>query len=325
MAVVFFAHVAHIARTLRTAIWQAMQNDVLDTAKATAYSGMLMLFPAFLVITTLLAVVPTGDSLLYAIRTSSEQFLPADTMSLLQSYFQTQRAFSLQVLLSATSLTGFAALGVMLTLMEGFRRAYQLPVKEWTGWQLRLRALLLVPIALVPLSVATLVLVFGQTIENWMIANSGHQLHFIVLALWRLARWSLALVTSIAVLGAVYHFGTHSKEHWRCILPGAVVATLIWFPVTLAFGLYVTSIADYTVIYGSLGTAIATLVWLYITSFSVLLGAQYNGVLHRERQTARISLDSQVLDSQVLDSQALASQAFTPSQPDSQTSRWPLG
>ena len=276
--------VLRYARALRLAVWQALQNDVLDTAKATAYSGMLMLFPAFLVATTILAVVPAGNTLLDALRAASEQFLPADTMSLLQSYFQTRRAFSLQLLLSAGTLTIFAALGVMLTLMEGFRRAYQLPTKVWSGWQLRLRALLLVPISLVPLSLASSILVFGQPIEQWMIENSQHELHDIVFVLWRLARWSLALLTSISVLGAVYHFGTRSRDSWTCVAPGAITATLIWFPVTLAFGLYVTRVADYTIIYGSLGTAIATLVWLYMTSFSVLLGAQLNGVLHRERQ-----------------------------------------
>jgi membrane protein len=71
------------------------------------------------------------------------------------------------------------------------------------------------------------------------------------------------------------------------VLPGAFTATFLWCPVTLAYGLYVTRIADYSLIYGSLGTAIATLVWLYITSFSVLLGAHLNGVLHRERKAIR--------------------------------------
>lgn len=281
------ARIAFYARSLYAAVWESIHNTVLDTAKATAYSGMLMLFPGFLVLTTLLALVPAGNTLLDALRTSSEQFLPADTMSLLQSYFETQRAFSLQVLLSAASLSAFASLGVMLTLMEGFRRAYQLPAGEWNAWQLRIRALLLVPIALVPLSIATFVLVFGQFIENWMIENSQHELRFIVILLWRLVRWSLTLVTSVSVLGAVYHFGTHSRESWKHVLPGAITATLLWFPVTLAYGVYVTRIADYSIIYGSLGTAIATLVWLYITSYSVLLGAQFNGVLHRLRKDGR--------------------------------------
>jgi membrane protein len=275
-------------RALPTAVFQSLGNDVLDLAKAAAYSGMLMIFPAFLMVTTLLALVPAGNTLLDELRNASEQFLPADTMSLLQSYFQNQKAFSLQVLLSAGSLSAFAAWGVTATLMDGFRRAYRLPVRRWSYWQQRVRALLLVPIALLPLTMATLIVVFGKVFEQWMVSHSEHELHMLVLILWRLARWSLALVTSATVLGAVYHFGTASRERWTAVLPGAFTATLLWFPVTLAFGIYVTRVADYTVIYGSLGTGIATLVWLYLTSFSVLLGAQLNGVLYRERRKAAV-------------------------------------
>jgi membrane protein len=275
-------------RSLRSAFWQSLANDVLDNAKATAYSGMLMIFPAFLVLTTLLALIHARSAVLDEFRTASEQFLPADTMSLLQSYFETQRVFSLQLLLSATFLSCLAGWGVMSTLMDAFRRAYRLPVNGWTYWQQRVRSLLLVPIALVPLSLATFVVIFGRPIEHWMITNSQYGLRTIVLVLWRLLRWSLALVTCVSVLGAVYHFGTNSRETWTRVIPGALTATLLWFPVTLAFGVYVTRVADYSIIYGSLGTAIATLVWLYITSYSVLLGAQLNGVLYRERRRTAI-------------------------------------
>ena len=284
-----------ILRSLRMAIWQSVSTNVLDTAKASAYSGMLMLFPAFLVLTALLAVVPQGNSLLRELRGASEQLLPSDTMTLLQSYFEERKALSIQVLLSALSLTIFAAWGVMSTLMAGFRRAYRLPRggsrhtgrgHAWGPWERRLRALFLVPIALIPLSLASAIIIFGQSIEFWMIDNAGGDLRPIVLLLWRMARWALALVTGIAVLGTVYHFGTNSREHWRCVLPGAVTATLLWFPFTVAFGLYVTRMANYSVIYGSLGTAIATLVWLYVSAFAVLLGAELNGTLYRERARA---------------------------------------
>ena len=146
-----------------------------------------------------------------------------------------------------------------------------------------MRALLLVPIALIPLSLASAILIFGEPIEYWMVDNAGGDLRPVVLFLWRMGRWALALVTGTAVLGTIYHFGTNSREHWRSVLPGAITATLLWFPFTLAFGIYVTRMADYSIIYGSLGTAIATLVWPYLTSYAVLLGAQLNGTLYRER------------------------------------------
>ncbi len=106
----------------------------------------------------------------------------------------------------------------------------------------------------------------------------------LVLIFWRMARWAIALATSIAVSGALYHFGTKRTEHWVWVMPGAITATIVWFPATLAFGWYVSRIANYSRFYGSFGAGIATLVWLYITSFSALLGAELNGVLFRQRR-----------------------------------------
>jgi membrane protein len=270
--------------SFRRAVWQALAHDVLNTAKASAYSGMLMLFPALVVLATLLALVPEGPSLMGELRTAFEQFLPADTMDLIQSSLQAQRIQSAQLLFSSLTLSAFAALGLMLSLMEGFRRAYRLPRDEWGFWQRRIRALMLVPISLGPLALATLVLVFGRVIEAWAIANAGHELRTVVLVFWRLARWGVAAVTCVSVLTALYHFGTKRTEHWTWVAPGAIAATVVWFPATIAFGWYVTRIADYSMFYGSFGAGIATLVWLYITSFSALLGAELNGVLYRERQ-----------------------------------------
>jgi membrane protein len=274
---------ASIVRHLRKALWLALEHDVLNTAKAAAYSGMLALFPALVVFTALLARVPEGTTLVGEIRVSYEQFLPADSMSLLQSAMETRRIHSTQLIFSAAGLSVFAALGVMLSLMDGFRRAYRQQRDNWGFWQKRKRALALVFIVLVPLALATMVLVFGRQIEEWMVLNATHQLRHVVLFFWRMARWAIAMATSISVLGALYHFGTKRKEHWLWVGPGAVAATLVWFPSTLVFGWYVTRIADYSMFYGSFGAGIATLVWLYITAFSALLGAELNGVLFRER------------------------------------------
>jgi membrane protein len=278
-----------IAR-IRAAVLHALEHDVVNTSKAAAYSGMLMLFPAMLVMTTLIAQVQEGSHLLGGFRALFDQFLPPDTLDLLQSYVLSRPLRSTQLLFSAACLSVFAGLGVMLSLMEGFRRAYRLPAEAWGFWDRRLRALLLVPIALVPLAVATLMVIFGHQIEQWMIDNSGHDLRLIVLVFWRLVRWSIALAASVAVLSALFHFGTRRKEHWMWVAPGAIAGTLIWFPATLAFGWYVTRIANYSRFYGSFGAGIATLVWLYLTAFSVLLGAEINGVLYRERQERALQL-----------------------------------
>jgi membrane protein len=277
---------------IRKALLLALEHDVVNTAKAAAYSGMLMLFPAVLVLTTLVAQVKVGPTLVGETRGVLEQFLPAEAFNLVQSSILNHQLHSSQVILSATALSLFAGLGVMLSLMEGFRRAYGLPPEGWSFWGRRGRAILLVPMVLVPLAVASLVVAFGHQIELWMIDNAGHELRYIVIFFWRMVRWTITFLAILAVLTTLYHFGTRRTEHWLWVLPGAITGTLIWFPATLAYGWYVSRLADYSRIYGSFAAGIATLVWLYITSFSVLIGAELNGLLYWDRQNQMMALIS---------------------------------
>jgi membrane protein len=270
---------------LRCAALHALRDDVFNTGKAAAYSGMLMLFPALLALTTVLAQLPQGSTLLGTVQAAFGQVLPGNSMELLQSNVLSPSFHSQRVMWSAAALSVFAGLSMMLSLMDGFRRAYQAPTdtEDWGFWSLRVRALLLVPIALIPLALATVVVMFGRPIEHWMVDRSDHGLRLAVLLFWRMVRWVVALATSTTVLSALYHFGTRRAEHWGRVMPGAVAGTLLWFPSTLAFGWYVTRIADYTMFYGSFGAGIATLIWIYISSMSVLLGAELNGALYRDR------------------------------------------
>lgn len=269
---------------IREAILQALLHDIVNTSKAAAYSGMLMFFPGLLVITTLFAQVEEGPTLVGQTRGVLEQFVPSDTLDLIQSEILTHHLHSGRLILSTACLSLFAALGVMLSFIEGFRRAYQLPPESWTFWGRRARGILLVFIVLVPLGLASLAIVFGHQFELWMIDNSGRELRHIVILFWRMVRWSFSFAVIFAVLTALYHFGTKRTESWRKVAPGAAAGTILWFPATLAYGWYVTNFANYTRLYGSLAAGIATLVWLYITSFSVLLGAELNGILYLERQ-----------------------------------------
>lgn len=267
----------------------ALEHDVFNTAKAAAYSGMLCFFPAVLMMTGLLAHLPEGSSLMVEMRNIFDQFLPGDSVLLLQDAMATRHMRSAQLLISAGTLAVFAGLGVMLSLMEAFRRAYNLEREDWGFWEKRGRALLLVPIVLVPMCLASLLLVFGRVFEAWMVANALHELRPVVIFLWRVARWAVSLATAVTVLSALYHFGTKRMEHWGWVIPGAVVTAAFWFPATLGFGWYVARMGNYSRFYGSFAAGIATLVWLYLTSFSAIVGAELNGVLYHMRQTRATS------------------------------------
>src|ERR1700761_5309190 len=260
---------------LRRAAWNAFLHNAFTTAKAAAYSAILSLFPAMLVGTTLLALGPESDTLT-DIRWAFYDILPPDTMNLVQSYFQANHERSVRLIWSATAVAIFAASGFMLSIMEGFRRAYQLPRGTWNFWRERIVAFSLIPITIVPMFFATLMIVFGHQIERWMIDNSDHSFRLYVLFLWRMVRWLIAMLTSVAVLAVIYHFGTPKTQNWRRVLPGASLATATWFLATLLYGLYVTRFADYSGVYGPLSAVVATLVWLYMVSISILIGAEFN-------------------------------------------------
>jgi membrane protein len=124
-----------------------------------------------------------------------------------------------------------------------------------------------------------LLIAFGNQIEVWL-AMHFTIAQFYILVLWSLVRWIIAFLTSVTSIMLMYHFGLPRVQPWYRVVPGAVAATLMWFPVTLVFGWYVTNYATYNLIYGPLGTGIALLVWLYLISICILTGAEYNALVY---------------------------------------------
>lgn len=278
---------------LRKALWSAFGNNTLSVAKAAAYSAILSLFPALLVLTTLFAMMPTGGDMRGELRGAIQQVFPAETMGLVQSYFVYNHARSIRIVGGSVFVSVFAAMGVVLSLMEGFRRAYRLPQPMWGFWRERAVALLLVPGTMIPMGIATIFLAFGRFIEHWMVENAGHDLRFYVVLIWRLVRWGIALMGSSFSLALLYHYGVprHKlrtrtgrfrwvRARWSETMPGAAIATASWFVVTSVYGWYLTRFADYSIVYGSLGAGIATLVWLYMVSLIVLIGAEFNAQVY---------------------------------------------
>jgi membrane protein len=232
-----------------------------------------------------------------------DRVLPSNVSPLLDVYFTAaHNAHTFRALLGAVLVSITGASSVMVTMMEGFRRAYDLPLTKGSFWPRRMRSLALVPISLVPMTVASALVVFGHLITHWLVGEVTPSLRVSVYVIAFLLRWTIALAGSVGIIAVIYHLGTdlstHMREHlalilkdpllreplillrkdwsWRASLPGAAVATVLWFVTTLLFGFYVTRFANYSQVYGSLGAAIALLFWLYIIALSVLIGAEFN-------------------------------------------------
>jgi len=262
---------------LRNAVWRAFQHDAFAIAKASAYSSILTFFPTLLVLGSALAARRNTQAFSREISDALTKILPAGT-STAQAYLRGSSGRSVGVLFTTSLLSLWLASGVMISWMEGFRRSYALP-KIWGLVKERLVALSLVILAGIPLSCATILVAFGNRIETRILFHVAHEFSPYIYVMWMFVRWLIAILTSVSVIALIYHNAVPRTQPWHSVLPGATLATGMWFVVTMIFGWYLQHYADYSVIYGSLGAAIALLVWMYLISLVILIGAEFNAML----------------------------------------------
>jgi membrane protein len=268
---------ARFWRLLRISIWRAFEHDAFAIAKASAYSSILTFFPALLVLGSVLATVRRGEVYLRQISYALGRILPAGSATAL-AYLKGSTQRPVGLLIGTSLLTIWTASGVVVSWMDGFRRAYQLQ-KTWGLVKERLIAISLVIMAGLPLTFATILVASGARIETRLLFQLGHDFGPLVLLLWMLIRWAIAILTSIAVIALIYHNAVPRTQPWHSVLPGAFLATALLLATSALFGWYLQHYADYSIIYGSLGVGIALLFWMYLISLVVLIGAEFNAML----------------------------------------------
>lgn len=104
-----------------------------------------------------------------------------------------------------------------------------------------------------------------------------------ILLIVRLLFWAAAAVAASAGIAILYRCGPHRHSaKWRWLSPGSIVATAAWIAMTFGFGLYSANVAHYDAAYGALGAVVALLMWLYLSAYILLFGAELNGEIERQ-------------------------------------------
>ncbi len=264
-------------RLLRLAFWRAFVHDAFATAKASAYSMIFTFFPVLLIIGSFLANWRKGGPYLREISYALSSILPAGTNTAM-GYLKGAAQHPLSLLTTTSMITLWTASGVMISWMEGFRRCYELP-KTWGLVKERLIAFLLVIFALIPMTFSTLLVAVGSKFETRLLPYVDPDFSVYVLLLWGAIRWLIATLTAIAVIALIYHHAVPRTQPWHSVMPGAILATVLWFSTTVGFRAYLQHVGDFATIYGSLGVAMALLAWMYLISLVVLVGAEFNALL----------------------------------------------
>ncbi|MBV8207975.1 MAG: YihY/virulence factor BrkB family protein [Acidobacteria bacterium] len=266
-------------RLLKSALGRCFDHDVFGIAKAAAYSGIITLFPAMLVLAAILAASNQRELLISLVTRALWRILPAGTATAAISYFTSSQDRPIPLLITTSVLTFWTASGMMISWMEGFRHAYDMP-RVWGLVQERLVAFYLVLLSFIPGTFATGLVAFGSQLEKWIVLRAPGAFHVYILLAWTGVRWTISAATSVAVLAIIYHYAVPRTRPWHTVLPGAALATIIWFAATLAFGFYLQHVSEYSLVYGSVGVAITLMVWMYLVSLVVLFGAEFNALIH---------------------------------------------
>jgi membrane protein len=269
---------------LRRSFIGALDDGCIGVAKGAAYSALLSFFPVITSAATLL-VQSHAEFVSRTIENGLSEIVPPGSEDLVVQQFRVTGARPLSLLVVAGLISLWAASGVIKSLIEGFQAAYRVPRNRGILHQSWV-AIGLVLLVAIPLFATSLLIVFGGQVERvvmrWMEVDP---LLNPVAWIWewvsRLARYTLSFGATVLITSALYYFGPNREQRWSLVWPGAVVATVFWLLTTSGFAWYVRNIAHYNVMYGSIGAAIALLVWMYLMAFIALIGCEFNAQYER--------------------------------------------
>lgn len=251
-------------------------------SQAIAFNVFLAFFPMLLLVVGLASSwLGTRAALLDTIRDFTE-FLPPGSQGIVSEFLSRHGPdiWKFALLGWIGSLTGGSQ--VMKLLMDGIHLIYG--DEEKLGFFHRqLRGLLLLLITVAPILVAGILGVFGRPLRHWLVGLVGK--NAVVNGVWLVFFPLVAMTLAMLALAVIYWVARPAQEErLGHVLPGAVLATLLWWVVNAMFGFYVRRVS-YSVLYGGLAAVIGLLLWMQISAVIVLLGAAWNAesAANRER------------------------------------------
>jgi membrane protein len=270
-------------RALKATVQEFQRDDALGIAAQLAYYLILALFPFILVLVSLLGTFGSPESasqvLAYFQRVMPEQaydIIETFTANIISGQAEAPGLFTFGILF-----TIWAASGAFAALINALNRAYD--VQETRPfWKVRGIAILMTLGLSVLVLIGVLLLVLGPQIGTAIANVFGLEETFLLV--WDIARWPAALFFMVFTVALLYYFAPDVDQPFRWITPGGLIGVLLWVLASVGFNFYVSNFGSYNKTYGSIGAVIVLLLYLYISSLTILFGATLNATLVRMKE-----------------------------------------
>ena len=271
--VVFFSH-------------EIQERTLLNRASSLAFNFMLAFFPATIFLFTLIPYIPIRNFQKQLLTTIST-ILPYNAYMAFQATIEDIVKHHNGKLLSLGFISAlyFATNGIS-NLMQAFNKSSL--VVEKRSWLKRKRiALSLTVIISILLLVAVTILTAGEamiSIIKHHIDSKGHFWIYLII----FSRWIVIIAIFFVSISILYRYGPANKQKWNFLSTGSIIATILAVITSLGFSYYINNFSSYNKIYGSIGTLIILMLWLYLNSLILLIGFELNASLDFSKRNIKV-------------------------------------
>jgi membrane protein len=270
---------------LKGTVREFRDDELTDRAAALTYYGVLSLFPALLLLVSLLGIA--GRSATEQVLENLRRLAPGSAREIIgDAVRQLQGNGGMGSIMAVVglALAVWSASGYVAAFIRSANAVYDMPEGRpvWKVLPVRVG----VTLVLLVLAVASaLIVVFTGGIARQ--AGSALGIGDTALTVWSIAKWP-ALVVLVTVMIAILYWATPNVKGrgWKWITPGSVLALVLWMTASAGFAFYVAEFASYNKTYGTLAGVVVFLVWLWIGNIAILLGLEFDAELARQRAIA---------------------------------------
>ncbi len=270
---------------LKGTVKEFKDDELTDRAAALTYYGVLALFPALLVLVSLLGIA--GKSATDEVLKNIQKFTPGAARDILTdavTQLQGRSGIGSVMALVGIVLAVWSASGYVAAFIRSANAVYDVPEGRpvWKVLPVRVGVTVLLLVLAV---LSALIVVFTGDLARR--AGTALGIGDTALTVWSIAKWPV-LVVLVTIMIALLYWATPNVKGrgFRWITPGSVLALLIWLIASAGFAFYVANFASYNKTYGTLAGVIVFLVWLWISNIAILLGLEFDAELARQRAVA---------------------------------------
>ncbi|WP_078959008.1 YihY/virulence factor BrkB family protein [Streptomyces sp. NRRL S-4] len=266
-----------VKRTLR----EFKEDNLADWAAALTYYGVLAVFPALLALVSILGLL--GPSAIDSLIKNLSSIAPGSVRDILTTALEQLKGSqgkAVLALIVGVILALWSASGYVAAFMRASNIVYDIgegrPVWKTLPVRLGITTAVVILLALTAVGV-----VFTGTLAKKMGSILG--LGDTAVTVWNIAKWPVMLILVVVMIMLLYWAAPNVRRPIRRVIPGGVVAVVIWLIVSALFALYVANFSSYNKTYGTFATPIIALIWLWLTNIAILLGLEFNAELERGR------------------------------------------